>query len=991
MRANVWARWVPRLVLAAFAGGVPAFVTLSPSLEGAPAHTIELSMAADTGGRLQVFYDRGKGFNETESATVRFGPSDTSQVLRAPLPFGTYYHLRIDPNTTPGRYVFSGMRILDGSGAVRVQVPLDTIRQTDQVHLEFQPGAGLAVVTNPDADDPWIVYSPAQPLILAPAEPDLPLALGWGGGLALVVLVLTALLDRTPGMTAGLAQVAAFVGRRPSAAAVLAGLIGALAASYPLLLGHSAVTPANGPTFLMYDQPPYTFGSTDRDSEATRGTDVGAMMWAILPYTVVQREALAHGEFPLWNRYNAIGEPLWGQGQTFILDPFHLASLAIPDPAVAMDLRFVAGRAVFAIGTGLTVAAVTGHGLAAVIAALVAPFVGHFTARFNHPAFFSIVYAPWILFAYARLSRVAAARDRFRAGAFLAIASFLQFVGSTPKEGIIALVAAHVAGVTGLFAGPGAWRPRVRRVEAALLGGVVATLLAAPHWLVFLDTLSRSYTLYGTPQARIAAWPELVAYVLGGATPDVPMTGVHPLVVLAAVAAVAAYPRRLVTSGVGLGASLAVCVIGGVAFGAVPPDLLLRLPLVANIHSVASTFLGATVAPLLVVAGVGLAGALDETHYGAPRRLALVAALTMAGLVSMVPGGPLGAGLLGALAVVGASIALVMMGWPLSGRPSPSLVLAAACSVAAAVLVGGLHLPTGVAAADALLIQPRPRADLDAPSPALRSLPRGDPYRVAPVDEVLFPGTQAYWGVEGIGGPDALRLPEIEALLDAAGLERTDWGWQTILHPEDAERAGPLLDMLNVGFLVARPDQVPPGLTPRSPGTPDLLQVIERPGAWPRAFVTEGVDRHRGVTELAGRVRGSAGPFSSVDEQDVSAVEAVRTLPRTGAVTPATRYTLTPNSTSFHVETAHPGIAILAEAFVEKDFQARLNGRNVPYFRVNHAFKGVFIPGPGSWHVVFEYRPDRWRLSWLLNALGMTGLALMVLAAPLLKSSANRQ
>ena len=109
------------------------------------------------------------------------------------------------------------------------------------------------------------------------------------------------------------------------------------------------------------------------------------MMWAILPYTMVQREALAHGEFPLWNRYNTIGEPLWGQAQTFFLDPFHLASLAIPDPSVAMDLRFIVGRVVFAIGSGLAVAVVTGNGLAAVLVALLAPFVGHFTARFNHP------------------------------------------------------------------------------------------------------------------------------------------------------------------------------------------------------------------------------------------------------------------------------------------------------------------------------------------------------------------------------------------------------------------------------------------------------------------------------------------------------------------------------------------------------------------------------------------------------------------------------
>ena len=47
----------------------------------------------------------------------------------------------------------------------------------------------------------------------------------------------------------------------------------------------------------------------------------------------------------------------------------------------------------------------------------------------------------------------------------------------------------------------------------------------------------------------------------------------------------------------------------------------------------------------------------------------------------------------------------------------------------------------------------------------------------------MFPGTQALWHIEGIGGPDALRLPAIESLSDAAGIERTSWGWWTMLQP----------------------------------------------------------------------------------------------------------------------------------------------------------------------------------------------------------------
>jgi hypothetical protein len=343
----------------------------------------------------------------------------------------------------------------------------------------------------------------------------------------------------------------------------------------------------NGGTHVLYDQPPYAFGSRDDRVEDSRGTDVGAMMWAILPYTMVQREALAAGEFPLWNRYNAIGEPLWGQGQTFILDPMHLLSLAIPDPALAMDLRFIAGRATFAIGTGLTVALVTGHAPAAVLVTLMAPFVGHFTARFNHPAYFSLVWAPWILLAYAHLARQQTLGTRLRAGAWLALATWLQLVGSTPKEGVIALGAAHLAGLLGLLSagGPGAigWDDSMPQWSPAS----TAVLLGAPHWLIFLDTLAKSWTLYDQPSVQLADRHFLLAYMVGPTMPGAPLTGAHPLAVMAALAALCA-PRALLRSGVGLGAAVATAAVGGIAFGLIPAEWLERLPLVANIHQVAN-------------------------------------------------------------------------------------------------------------------------------------------------------------------------------------------------------------------------------------------------------------------------------------------------------------------------------------------------------------------------------------------------------------------
>jgi hypothetical protein len=84
---------------------------------------------------------------------------------------------------------------------------------------------------------------------------------------------------------------------------------------------------------------------------------------------------------------------------------------------------------------------------------------------------------------------------------------------------------------------------------------------------------------------------------------------------------------------------------------------------------------------------------------------------------------------------------------------------------------------------------------------------------------------------------------------------------------------------------------------------------------------------------------------------------------------------LTGNATSFVVRSAGPGVAVLTETFLPDDFRVTLNGRRVPYFRVNHAFKAVAIPSAGDWVVKFEYRPRHWDLS-----LAMAGSGVLLLA-----------
>ncbi|MCC7125632.1 MAG: hypothetical protein IT178_12345 [Acidobacteria bacterium] len=956
----------------------------------------ELEMASSTAGTLQLFYDRGRGVSTAESVAVPLQASVDPVVYRLPLPLGRYRLFRIDPNDRPGRYTIRGARIADAGGHdVRV-IPLSELRAAAQSTIAARNSNDVVFDTPDAANDPQIVYEPQGHILLAPTSINPTRGALGALAAAFVIGLVFVWIDRAATVANVMRAAGAAIRRRPFRAAVISAVLGTMLAMYPLFLGRSLVSPGNGPAHVLYDQPPFAFGATDRGTEYGRGADVGAMMWAILPYTMVQREALAHGEFPLWNRYNTIGEPLWGQGQTFILDPTHLLSLLIDDPAVAMDVRFVVGRVVFAAGIGLTVAALTGNGLAAALSALLAPFAGHFTVRFNHPAYFSLMWAPWILLAYAQLASSQHRRTRLHAGAWLALATFLQMVGGTPKEGIVALGAAHLAGAINLLTMREPWRARLERLNAAALGSLAGVLMSAPHWLVFLETLGHSWTLYDQPGVQLAGRSHLLAYLLGGASPGNVLTGVHPLAVMGAVAALLA-PRRLrgslhdgaansPLSPSAVGLAVAVMLVSALGFGLVPADVLMRLPLIANIHQIGISALGATVPLVLVLAGIGFAGMFADTEQGeSPARAAVGAALALFLIAALLPLGLSAADLL-ALAVAGSALAAMLAATVVPRPVRVSTPLAFALAALVAIAPGGLHLETGILPLDNILIQPRPRADLDAASPAIAAIRAAskEPWRVAPVDAVLFPGTQSYWELEGIGGPDALRLPAVEALSDAAGVERTPWMWWTILRHEQSASVTKFLDMLGVRFLVSRPDLAPAGLSLLPTTGNDLVVALDRPSAWPRAFVVDRLLSHESLNEFSRILTNSNGPFASVDRHDLSAMAVAKRLDGVGHWKAASAYSLTPNSTSFRVETTGPAVAVLGEAWLDRDFSATLNGEEVPYFRVNHAFKGVRIPGAGQWDVRFAYEPHRWGLSWLLAAIGGVGLAALVVAKNLL-------
>ena len=995
---------LPRFVLG-YVVALPAIVTLVANcIDPRHAFTLVVKMSAVASGPIQVFYDTGAGFSEAQSVMTPLRASGSPGEYAFPIPAGSYRNLRIDPGTSAGIYVIEHVGIRSCRGwLARSAIPLADLVPSSQLEAIRRSHDRLVLEAPPGSNDPQLLYVPAEPLSLLPYSYKSPWLVGrllalWALGTLLVYGAERILRPIGPALwhagTLGLAAART----SPRTGLIVVALLSTIVATYPILvLGRSFVSPNYG-TVLLYDRPPYAPGGADFTTEDVRGSDVGATMWQSVPHSHIQREALGKGEIPLWNRYNAAGRPLWGQGLTFFLDPLHWFTLVGPDPAIGWDLKLVAHRSVFAAGVGLAAFVATGAWVPSALVAAGAPFAGAYSYRFNHPAIFSLTYAPWVLLSWFLLARAVDHRQGVRALILLALTSSLVLISSTPKEGAIALFGLQTTGVLAVLLGRDSLRQRMTRMIMSVLAGVAFILLTMPHWFIFLQTLRSSVTTYDNPYFLFAGSSQAVGLFVGPLTPGILPPAVHLLALVFAIAAISE-PRQIIRH-----SPILACVIGAaaliaVAFGAVPPSWLVRIPLLRNVGHLFDACLTAAVTLILVFSAAG-AKILLAAGVRQSRLVTVLTSATclwlVARLSSMAPPNSFEPW---AMLLI-SPVAIALPACLFCARRSLLAVAASGAAVAVLLFPGGLHVDSGIELLDRMFIQPRPRAALDANSPAVDAVHRvaTEPARAVGVDYVLFPGSQALYELEGLGGADPLEVPEYRELVDTAGIAR-DWYWLTLVTTQNFERLAPLLDMLNVGFLLTRSDSLPPQFEAVRMRGGDLVRAGRRTTAWPRAFFVDGVTTVEDTADLLRRVKEKGGPFAAVQAQDTRAVEATRHLiTPSGLVVPARDYELTVNSTRFYVRAPTSGVAVLGETFLLNDFRATLNGRATDYIRVNHVFKAVVIPAAGDWEVRFVYRPDHWTEVWLAALGGVLLLVVVGLATEIrsrrrimLRPSADRQ
>lgn len=785
---------------------------------------------------------------------------------------------------------------------------------------------------------------------------------------------------------------------------------------YPVVFfGKSFLSPNNhSHTFLLYGVMPTVPGYNQLATDDAKGSDLGATMWYSWPASVVESRSLFKDfQLPLWNRYDSAGVPLLGQGQSMFGEPLHWLVLLAGGSPGSWDLKYLLAKYLFVIAVAFCVLHLTKHLPAAVIVSLSAPFIGFYSYRYSHPAFFSFSYAPLVLLCWLNL--VDRPGRRASAGwlAMMVLANWMVLTSGTVKEAYILLLGMNACGGLTLLLTNGV-EARWAKLRQAFLVLTLFVFVGAPIWRTFLRTLRQSWTVYDTggvyqiQPSLIAGLFDDIFYQQFNSDEYRLDPSANFLVLLAVLWFL--FSRNADRSRMSWGLQIVALISLAFAFGIVPPWLILQVPFLDRIHHIDNTFSCIAVICLLLLAGFGIRAFFTDSKAvdfsrtawrvltGVATVLALYLGTTEAaqrstktllqigthiekspffwGYSSLLVGACVIAPWVGRKAVQSGAL---LPSWTILGLPVVFCVLHWRF---------GMHLATPF---DPYVMNPQPRVSLLAdasPAVTLIKARSKNPSRVVGLDYNLFPGYGAAIGLEQIDSPEPLFDRRYKALLEASGISLLFDGARNGVLQAPLGQDLPLLNMLNVRYYLAGPTTtMDPAPSVTKIASLDL-DIYESVNAWPRAFFVDRAARYQSPDDFISLLRhGDGQPFAAIATEELGQHPELKTLNHDAADSPqrrviaATDYVLTTNTTSFKIRAPGPGLVVLTEPYAEKNFQLRINGKAAPYFCINAAFRGVLLPAAGEYHLNFTYWPHHWPVSLCAAGLGLAVLASWIAAA----------
>lgn len=989
-----------------------------------PAFYFEITMRSALSGFAQLYYDVGSGVNGKDSFRLPVEGGNRDALYRFPLPEGRYPNLRFDPtDRARNSMTLSGGRIVDRAGNLVRAIPPSQIKVSQQIEQLEAGETKVTFTTAATADDPILTVELGEPVILRKsfARPSLRKLLrrfliSFVLAASLSLLVPPALVSRMkPAASRWIRKAADWARAHPTQLLLATAAVSVVLSCYPIVFfGKSFLSPNNhSHTYLLYGEMPTVPGYKEVATDDEKGSDLGASMWYSWPTSVVESRALfKYFELPLWNRYDSAGLPLLGQGQSMFGDPLHLLPLLTGGSSGWWDLKYLLAKFLFAASLGFCVLQLTKHRPAAIVITLTAPFIGFFSYRYSHPAFFTMCYAPSILLCWFKLIDAPRGRPSALWLGLMVLANWMVINSGTVKEAYTLLLAMNLCGCLTLLLANSVVGKAVK-LRQALFAQALFLLISTPIWLTFLNTLRTSWTVYDTggafqiqPGLLIGLFDDIFYRQFNG--DELHLDPSANFLVLAGVLWFCLSSQGIDHQKLFRGLSVTFLLAMAMVFGVVPPWLITRIPFLGRIYHVDNTFSCVAIVGLLVLAGFGIKAFWNDCQAGEFKRTYFRVLASLAGLLALY---------LGTTEAVQRS---TKASFQAAGQIAKSeffwgysLVLIAAISVAPWILrriirsdrvrIGqafslalifvllhwrhGMHLATPF---DAYVMNPQQRTNLIADaSPALDRIRHDatEPSRSVGLNYNLAPGYGGTVNVEQIDSADPLLNKYYKSLMDVSGVKLLFGSSHIGTVDDQLESDLPIFDMLNVRYFLGNAGT-------KAESIPSLrriaaldLNVYESSKVWPRAFFTDRLLAYGSENDFVQLLRkGDGRPFAAIPRPDLDQhleLASSANKPSGAAareIVPATDYALTNNATSFKIVAPGEGVVVLTEPYVEGDFQLRVNGKPASYFRVNSAFRGVFLPQAGDYHFSFSYWPQHLTISLWISAFGIILLLLWLVS-----------
>lgn len=250
------------------------------------------------------------------------------------------------------------------------------------------------------------------------------------------------------------------------------------------------------------------------------------------------------------------------------------------------------------------------------------------------------------------------------------------------------------------------------------------------------------------------------------------------------------------------------------------------------------------------------------------------------------------------------------------------------------------------------------------------------PFRILGLDKTLFPNSSSIYGLNDIRahGIGTDRYEQYIGQIDPTAM-RGNHGTISLFSHEQAQLDSPLLNLLNVRYILVSPDTD----MRESRGASELtliyagedMHIYENPSYFPRAYaVCQFQVTQNEQSILSGLADGSLDPYETVWLEEPPAIP----MTNAGCISEqpqVIRYAA--NEFAIQAEMASPGFLVVSEV-TYPGWQAYVDGKESHVYTANYLFRAVYLP-EGTHEVCFAYVPIGFWIGVAISSATLTGIA----------------